>query len=871
MTKLYDLISGKEAGDNIFPLFWQHAEDEQTLRNEIQKMKSANLAGFIVEARPHPDFLGPLWWRDLDFIIDEAKKCDMKVWIFDDSVYPSGCANGYIKKNNPELVKKYIKENHIDAIGPLRGSSVIVKQWYGDDEELLAVVAAKRTDMENEIDSNTLVDITSHVKDGMLYWDVPEGAWRIFIFIATNNDGEEWTKDYLNPIQQEAVKAYIDYIYEPYYERYPEEFGKTIVGFFTDEARFGTCSTYEAILGKCPTVVPYKDGLLKILSDKWNSDFTKYLPLLWYNKDMLSANAKFVYMDTVSTLFGESFQGQIGDWCRKHNVKSIGHVVEDNGAHARLGYGAGHFFKVIRGQDYSGYDIVYQVLPEYTDGKYNSPFGVLDAEFFYWGISKMAVSESHIDPKKNGITVCEIFGAYGWQEGLKLMKWLTDHVCVRGTNVIIPHAFSPKYPDDDCPPHFYAQGYNPQWKDFSIWSNYTNRICNLIKGGNHIADVTVLYHAEAEWSGKSQPFEKIVKNLSENQIDCDVVPLGVFADKEIYECKKGKFRINKEEYSALIIPYSEFLPDVFLSEVLNLLKNGIRVIFAEDFPTAALGNIELNADVIQKIRENKQSLCCLTANISEQLKADGIGVDISIPTPNKYLRHYHYVIGDMNIYFLTNESKYQTFNEVVKFPFAENSILYDAMDNRAYNSFAEIKDGESEIKISLEPYESLFVIFGSDVKSDSVRIKSADLQDVMTVNGDWRVYKTLSENYPDFELDEKIKGLENVSDKDLYPDFSGIFRYETEFSLQNVSEGIFLDLGEAYETVSLYLNGEKVGTKICPPYLFDVTSYIKEGNNILAVEVTNTLAKAKGDNLFDRYMPQEPSGLLGPVKLKKAY
>jgi hypothetical protein len=33
------------------------------------------------------------------------------------------------------------------------------------------------------------------------------------------------------------------------------------------------------------------------------------------------------------------------------------------------------------------------------------------------------------------------------------------------------------------------------------------------------------------------------------------------------------------------------------------------------------------------------------------------------------------------------------------------------------------------------------------------------------------------------------------------------------------------------------------------------------------VEVVNTLAKALGDNGFDRGMAQEPSGLLGPVSL----
>lgn len=43
----------------------------------------------------------------------------------------------------------------------------------------------------------------------------------------------------------------------------------------------------------------------------------------------------------------------------------------------------------------------------------------------------------------------------------------------------------------------------------------------------------------------------------------------------------------------------------------------------------------------------------------------------------------------------------------------------------------------------------------------------------------------------------------------------------------------------------------------------------KEGKNKLQILVTNTLAKKFGHNIFDRAMPQEPSGLMGPVRVVK--
>ncbi|MCD8353681.1 MAG: hypothetical protein LUC47_05155 [Clostridiales bacterium] len=43
-------------------------------------------------------------------------------------------------------------------------------------------------------------------------------------------------------------------------------------------------------------------------------------------------------MDTVTRLCNENFTKVLGDWCRAHGVWYLGHTIEDNGAHARLGY-----------------------------------------------------------------------------------------------------------------------------------------------------------------------------------------------------------------------------------------------------------------------------------------------------------------------------------------------------------------------------------------------------------------------------------------------------------------------------------------------------------------------------------------------------
>lgn len=902
-----DLMEGAAVPGYIAPLFWQHGEDGELLRDEIRQMRSAGIDSFVVESRPHPDYLGDGWWRDLDMILAEASESDMKVWLFDDCRFPSGFAGGFARDEHPEYLKIYLAERHIDAVGPLRGSSFLVDLWLEEGEQLLGVVAAQRSNNAEDadrIDAETLTDIGHLVHNGVLYWDVPVGPWRLFVLIRTRHGGEEYTKDYINPIDERAVRMFIDRVYEAHYHKYKAYFGRTIVGFFTDEPRFGNAGSYEAGLGRkhldlpygdvlpkpgyAPYVLPWSDTLLMELDAAWKSSrsesvgddvaqgrnaFRRLLPLLWYEGGDSTAAARFAFMDTVSKLFGQNYMRQIGDWCRSRGVKLIGHVVEDNGAHARLGFGSGHYFRSVGGLDYSGVDVVYHLWPEFTEGKFHSPFGYLDADFFYWGLIKMASSAAHIDPLKQGITICEAFGAYGWQEGLKLMKWITDHICVRGVNYIVPHAFSPKYPDPDCPPHFYARGENPQWRFFAEWTRYANRVCHLLSGGRHVASVAVVYHAEAEWAGRYQPFEQVVKQLALRQIDCDIVPIeAIVAHTTSASVSGGQLVIHEASYKIVVVPYAECLPEAFMTALLELERGGVQILFVDGVPSRSVEN---RADLPKLLAEleRKTALCAL-----DEL-ADWVGRrgfrDIEVRQREPSLRYCHYVHDEEEIYFFVNESRSQVVHTPISVKHrGANPVAYDPLRHEAYEIDCVFDEQSSTVDLRLEPYESLFLIFFAadndyigEPRQRASFLARRSGPHLAELRGPWTVSLADARSYPQFRPAVQLDVLENLAGSALFPEFSGTISYETEFAAAEEAElYATLDLGEAYEIAEAWLNDRLLGVRICPPYRFDIAGQVMPGSNRLRVEVTNTLVKRQ-PSVFDRAMAQEPSGLLGPVVL----
>lgn len=106
-------------------------------------------------------------------------------------------------------------------------------------------------------------------------------------------------------------------------------------------------------------VLPWKEGLGKragLMQD--------ICRILWVNANGAEAEIRYQYMDLVTKLYRDNFTNVLSDWCHAHGVMYLGHTIEDNGAHARLGYGTGHYFRGQETMDYAGIDVIGgQIVP----------------------------------------------------------------------------------------------------------------------------------------------------------------------------------------------------------------------------------------------------------------------------------------------------------------------------------------------------------------------------------------------------------------------------------------------------------------------------------------------------------------------------
>lgn len=865
-SNIYNLLHSKFNPYHIFPFLWLKGESEQVLREHIRILDEANIKSFCIESRPHPDYLGQGWWQELDVIFSEAEKRNMKVWLFDDSHCPSGAAGSAFEDKPLRLYRQSIIKRTVYCTetkttrfnlaeflqAPVwepndfeKGVFEVYPPLHFDDDKLFAAVAVR----SGGKDERDIVDLTEQLASETLVFEPPEvGEWKIHLCYLTRNCGGQ--RNYANMMSYESCKVLIDTVYEAHYARYKKYFGNVIAGFFSDEPMIGNGHLYEYGV-RTPDMQDqaWSAELENALKIKWGERFNRYLPFLWEEQfsDELQAKVRYDYMDTLSRLVSGAFSLQIGKWCNRHGVEYIGHLIEDNNQDTRTGNGLAHFFRAQAGQNMSGIDdIGGQVLPQ---GEYETQGR--NGLFYHFVLGKLGSSAAAIDVKKNGRAMCEIFGNYGWSEGVRLEKYLLDHFLVRGINRFIPHALSmAQFPDPDCPPHFYAHGNDPQWRHFAALMQYANRMCELFDGKNDVP-VAVLYRAESEWMGDYTPPEETVSLLAKAQIDYDFIPADVFSDNSYKTELDKSLKVGLRSYRVLAIPAADYLTEQTLMAAKELHEKGCKVLFLDKFPKGVY-----DGENIKPFQSYEFSLI-ETRNLISVIRQSINTVECMPQCAD--LRCMHNVSGG-SAYLFVNEGT-EPYCGKIRVWDTGKCFRYDAWKNVAETVKFYSEKNSTVLELTVEPLHSVVIVFGDSPTELQEPLLSADI----LWNDGWQRSVCSAKQYPHFYGHQAINLPDNEFAKNN-PAFSGFIRYEKHIVGDKLA---CLEITDAYEGVEVFVNGNSLGLQVVPPFRYDLENRLNEGDNVIAIEVATTLERqvAALCGKKNRATITTPMGICGSVRV----
>ena len=529
------------------PLFWLHGDESQErLEKVLAKVAEGGNGCFTTESRPHSDWLGEGWYRDLTICLEAAKKHDLKMWIFDEKWWPSQGVGGKVP---PRYAAKRLQTAAVDVTGP----RLYEADGYAGERYVAAL--AGRIAADGKIDGESLVDLAPHIQNGRLAWQTPAGKWKVMKFthiqapaLGQNNQLS------VDGASKDCVDWFLQTVYQPHFDRFGAEFGKTIPGFFYDEPE---------------TRGDWGTELNRILAEQgadWKKAYVAYQFELTGDEQLA---ARYQYFDAFAEAWGRTMYGGMTEWCEKHGVKSIGHFMEHGGLYHHREYCAGDMMRL---QGYGSMGAIDAVFTQFIMGQRNGKFDPP-----VWQTPKLGSSISHVYGKQDDVTMVEIFGARGQDLTYPEMKWWTDHMQVSGVNFMIPHSFNPRAPyDTDCPPYFYNGGYEPRWPLYRVYADYTSRLSLMLSGGRHVCPVALLFMGQSAQVGKAVAPEDMTTALQDGQIDCDWLPYAVFENKSRIESKE--LRLHQERYQVLIVPPVEVIPFATLQKVKQFFDAGGTVL-----------------------------------------------------------------------------------------------------------------------------------------------------------------------------------------------------------------------------------------------------------------------------------------------------
>ena len=106
--------------------------------------------------------------------------------------------------------------------------------------------------------------------------------------------------------------------------------------------------------------------------------------------------------------------------------------------------------------------------------------------------------------------------------------------------------------------------------------------------------------------------------------------------------------------------------------------------------------------------------------------------------------------------------------------------------------------------------------------------------------------------------------------------FSGFVDYRMQIHIDTICGDEVLDLGQVKHMAELWVNQQRVGMKLWPPFTFDVGQYLLSGNNHIHIKVGNLILNAVTQypsynwKWFNEPTDEQlDAGLFGPVCLRR--
>ncbi len=738
-----------------------------------------------------------------------------------------------------------------------------------------------------------VLDLTTSLRaGGVLEWEAPEGAWRVIRFGRTIGDhsyvstsSQGWQGYAVDALDRGAFQRYWDAVVEPLLADAGPLAGRALKYLHTD--------SWEV------EAINWTPTLRAEFRRRRGYDFLPWLPVI---------AGHLVESRPVSNRFLNDFRRTIGDLAADNHYGLFLEKARRHGLLIHPESGGPHAVPIDAQQCLGLNDMP---MSEFWARSWRHRVG--DTNRFF---VKQPAAAAHTNGRR--LVAAEGFTTIGphWQETIwDNLKPAFDQAVCEGLNLLVWHAVvcSPEEMGRPGQQYFAGTHFNPAttwWPKSEPFLRYLNRCQWLMQQGRFVADALYYY-------GDHVPNFAQLKSADPAQVlpgyDYDVIAESVLVRQ--LACRGGRLELpDGMGYRVLVLPNRQNISLPVLRKLKELAGAGATVIGPRPGQASGLTDYPACDEEVRQLARELwgeadgqptgthpfgQGRFIWGNTAREVLAGAGLQPDFEAAggQPGTLIDYIHRRTDAADIYFLANRSNRAervdcTFRVAGKTPEIWDPVTGLRQPAAAYAALA----GRTRVPLELPPFGSLCVVFRTPAAAHppTARNNRPNWMPIASLDGPWQVQFDPRWGGPagPVEFGQLVDWTRRPEPGIQY--YSGTATYRQRFHFQGAeslpSQRIFLDLGQVKELAEVRLNGRGVGIAWCPPWQLEVTGAIRDGENLLEIEVVNfwpnrligdgrlpvekRITKTNIRKFYDQ-PPKDPqyrlmeSGLLGPVQLKR--
>ncbi|MDQ2862181.1 MAG: hypothetical protein M3R50_00775, partial [Bacteroidota bacterium] len=601
---------------------------------------------------------------------------------------------------------------------------------------------------------------------------------------------------------------------------------------------------------------------------------SKFEPALQQKIDRM----RYDFEDVRVKLFKERFMDTFVNWCQKNGVKSRMQAYgrECNPVEASMLIDIPECETWLdRRTGYEFSDEDYRVGRAYTMN------------------NKLTSSGAHLAGKKE--ISCEEMTNTGmvFNATLELIKISGDQSILSGVTHSVLHGFN--YSPLEAPfPGWIRYGTffnerNTWWPYFKKWADYKTRLYVVLQQGEMQADIAILpplADLSMKFGFQRDPFPvfaypkyvyQVWEAIHQNGSGCDYVTESIIQQATI---GNGTLTYGTRSYKTLMLIDVDSLLPATAKAIKKFTDAGGKLICIEKAPHQSPTNQNLpegGSAGIPNILENTDSS---KVGIVPAPTEDFVGwykkiqqqFDIKpfveMGNPDKFVSQVYYRSAGKDIFFFSNYSATKDHVLTTKFAIqGKNAWLWDPQTGERFLYPLQ----NNGLDIHLGPGESRLIVFDNNEGGRKFIEPELSKKTSIIIQSPWKItLEDVNAKSRSLTLDKLV----DFSQREDLKTFAGTVIYENAFKLAGENNVQYLQLGETHGVAEIRINNQKVGMQWYGNPVYDISKFVKKGNNIIQVTLITTLGnymKSLKENQvaqnWTSHQPFFPVGLLGPVRI----